>query len=284
MSESENPEAGNTPAESTAPAAAQTSMVEQLNIEPTHVVDVGPTVKLIEESPEQSTSSENVGTPDWFYADGVNGTGEKPSWFNDQTFNTIEDQAKAQNEARKKLGGFTGPPDEGYELGPLGDNEEIAFDENDPFLTRFAETAQDMKMSQDGFNQMLNMYANEVKQIEIEEKEETEQFWKDELQKLGPDGVEELKILKQWSRNALPEELHEKFDDMVTSADVVNVFKTLIDRTVPTQLTHVAPGTGINRFQLRDMMKDPKYGRDDEFTRHVDSEAEALYGRTKIYD
>jgi hypothetical protein len=265
---------------------ATVSAVDQkLNIERSHVVDASPTIRVVDEGgAENSVNTPPPLTPNWYYADGVGGKGEKPEWFNEGTFKTVEEQAKAQNEARKKLGQFSGAPEDGYELSLGEENQDIIVDESDALLNKFANIASELNMSQDGFNQILGMYFEEMKGYANQEEEQNQEYWKEEMKKLGPNGAEELKILKQWSRNALPEDLHGRFDDLITSADSVKIFQALIDTTVPTQLTHVAPGTGINRHQLRDLMKNPLYGRDQDFTRHVDAEANALYGRTKIYD
>lgn len=273
---SEGQEVQQTSAEQSAP---------ELNIERSPVVDLSPTVKTARDdnSAISSTIASDV-TSNWFYADGIGGAGEKPSWFNEKTFSTVEEQAKAQNEARKKLGAFVGAPEDGYQLSFSEEHKDFQLDDRDPFLNKFADLATSLNMSQDGFSQILNMYADEVRQISSDEHEDEQTYWQNEMDKLGPNGAEELKVLKQWSRNALPEELHGKFDDLITSADSVKIFQSLIDKTVPTQLTHVAPGTGLNRNQLRDLMSNPLYGRDKDFTTHVDAEAEALYGRTKIYD
>lgn len=258
---------------------------QKLNIERASIVDASPTVRVV--NVDGSENSANTPPPlsaSWYYADGVGGKGEKPEWFNEGTFKTVEEQARAQNEARKKLGNFSGAPEDGYELSLGEENQDIFVDESDPLLNKFANIASELNMSQDGFNQILGMYFEEMKVSQSQEEESNQEYWKDEIKKLGPNGAEELKILKQWSRNALPEDLHGRFDDLITSADSVKIFQALIDTTIPTQLTHVAPGTGINRHQLRDLMKNSLYGRDQDFTRHVDAEANALYGRTKIYD
>lgn len=241
---------------------------------------VEPTVALQSEENFPDGAEEEI---KWFYADGIEGTGEKPEWFNDKTFKTLSDQAKAQGELRKKLAGFTGSPKEGYEI-QLGEQfEGMELDEEDPTLNQFADIADELNMSQEGFSKVINFYLGESQKVAQEEEQESRNYWEEQLKELGPNGVEELKLLQQWSRNALPEDLQESFYNLITDAKTVKIFQALIDQTIPTQLTHVAPGTGIDRSQLQELMKDPRYQLDGDFQRHVDAEAEALYGKKKIF-
>jgi hypothetical protein len=262
----------------------QQPTIAEEDIKRAPVVDVSPTVRVVDADTRNDHLESAPPKAEWYFDENTPGHGEKPDWFNDKTFKTIEEQAKAQNEARKRLGGFTGAPEDGYEL-DLGENyKDFVFDEEDPLLNNFANMAQEMNMSQEYFNKCVSSWVDNNIRLQEKEKEDEAANWQEELKKLGPTAAEDLKVLNQWSKNALPPELHQSFEKGIKNADMVKIFQTLIDKTIPSQLTHVAPGTGINRVQLRKMMNDPKYGPDPDYTRHVDAEAEALYGRTKIFD
>lgn len=244
----------------------------------TSSVNLSPTVSVDREEDLQEPSQ----ISDWYYADGVAGKGDKPEWFNDKTFKTIEEQARAQNEARKRLGGFVGAPEEGYELNLEEDLADLGLNEDDGILNQIADSAQELNMSQEGFNQLLNVYGTGMQEAMQQVEEENQQEYEAELTKLGPNGKEELKLIKQWSQNNIAPEMQQEFYGMLTSADRVKIFINLMDKIVPTRLSHIPPGTGLSRSHLMDMMKDPRYLNDADYQRHVDAEAENLYGVSKF--
>ncbi len=252
------------------------SLVDPEILDHTPTVDVSPTVTVDKPPLEQIQPD-----ADWFFAEGVPGKGEKPECFNDKTFNTILDQAKAHPQLRKKLASFTGAPEEGYEVTLNEELSTIEMDEDDPLLNQFADLAANMNMSQDGFNELLNFYVSESSKYVQEEVQSQEEYWKTEYDKLGPNGPEDIKLLKQWATHNIPDELRDSFENMITSADHVKIFNMLMDKIIPTQLTHVSAGTGLSRHHLQQMMADAKYGRDPDYTRHVDSEANQLYSIQK---
>jgi hypothetical protein len=256
--------------------APEVPLVAPEDIEHTPAVDVSPTV-IVDKPPLNPVEPD----ADWFFAEGIPGKGEKPEYFNDKTFKTLADQAKAQTELRKKLASFTGSPEEGYEISLKEELASVEMDEEDPLLNQFAELASEMNMSQDGFNQVLNFYVEENAKFAQEESTQQETYWKAEYEKLGPNGAEDLKLLKQWAQHNIPDEMQSAFDDMVTTADSVKIFNLLMDKIIPSNVSHISAGTGLSRHNLQELMKDQKYGRDQDFTRHVDSEAQALYSIKK---
>lgn len=261
-----------------APAAP---LVAPEDIERTPTVDVSPTIQ-VERQPLEPVQPD----ADWFFAEGIPGKGEKPEYFNDKTFKTLADQAKAQTELRKKLASFTGAPEEGYEVNLKEEmNEVVALDEEDPMLNQFADMASEMNMSQEGFDQCVNSFVEEgVKFIEEEKiRVETEQkeYWNGEYKKLGQNGPEDVKILQQWGQHNIPEELQNAFEDSVNSADMVKIFSLLMDKIIPSNVSHISAGTGLSRHHIQEMMRDKRYGPDQDFTRHVNSEADALYSIKK---
>lgn len=252
--------------------------VENVDYQKASAVNLSPTVEVDKDNQLQEPSED----AEWYYADGVPGTGPKPDFFNSKTFKTLFDQARAQNEARKQLGSFTGAPDEGYELNVDESLNELGLNEEDVTLNAVADIAQELNMSQEGFDRLLNVYGNGMKEALDSLTAEEETQYQEELKKLGPNGKEDLKLIKQWCQNNIPDDLHQEFYGMLTSAGRVKIFVDLMDKIVPTRLSHVPPGTGLSRQHLLEMMKDPKYLTDTDYQRHVDSEAENLYGVRKI--
>ena len=117
----------------------------------------------------QPLASESLGS--WEWSDGVPGNGDHPDWFHPSTFKNVAAQAegysKLKSEFSKRLGGFVGAPDNGYEYAL---NEEMTergmkFDGDNPFVKDFAQKCLDLNMSQDAFSDIMNLY-NEANHAE----------------------------------------------------------------------------------------------------------------------
>ena len=117
----------------------------------------------VENSTEAASNEQPVpGQDKWFFADGVEGQGDKPEWFKEGTFKDISAQAenytKLQSHHNKLLGGFTGAPEGDYEYSLPQALEEagVELDTSDPYLKDFANYARDNNMSQEIFSGLLD--------------------------------------------------------------------------------------------------------------------------------
>ena len=70
---------------------------------------------LFESSESTEAAPTEAAPAGWFLADGGEGQGEKPELYNENN-QSVSEQSNGYNELSKKLGGFTGPPEEGYKL------------------------------------------------------------------------------------------------------------------------------------------------------------------------
>jgi hypothetical protein len=98
---------------------------------------------------------------DWFYADGVKGTGPRPDWYKGDKYKTLAEQARAYPEVEKKVGELTAkvkslepkPPPEKYELPDLSQlGGDMEWKKDDPLLAKAFEVAKKHSISQEVFN------------------------------------------------------------------------------------------------------------------------------------
>lgn len=117
---------------------------------------------MSEESNDVVTGVEESSEASFYYADGVAGDGDAPEWLNTSKYKTVADQAKGYKELQSKFSEmqekyrrYEGAP-ESYEA-PTLENFELSSD--DPMYQTAAEWAKGMEMSQEGFNSLVQLYA-----------------------------------------------------------------------------------------------------------------------------
>ena len=110
-----------------------------------------------------NTGEATPSTNEWFYAEGVPGTGDKPEFLHDGTFKSISDQAKGytdlQSHYSKIMKGFSGAPEADYDYSPSEALTDAGFEFNgdDPYLAKFSEFARESNMNQETYAQCLDM-------------------------------------------------------------------------------------------------------------------------------
>jgi hypothetical protein len=102
--------------------------------------------------------------PEWFYADGVKGTGKAPDWYKASKYKTVDEQAKAYAEAEKMLGGFTGAPKDGYKFNlPEGVELVQGYElDKDPLFVDISALAKKSNVSQAFFDELVGTYAKHM--------------------------------------------------------------------------------------------------------------------------
>lgn len=231
---------------------------------------------LIAEATEatEATTEEviNTSTADgWKYADEINGEGDRPEWFKEK-YGSVADQAKAYSELEKKFGGFTGAPEEDYEL-TVPEGVEGEFDMEDPRIAWFQQTAKDANMSQDTFTQMLHGWVqHEVDGMGVSRESE--------IQALGSNAQSRLKDLGDWgSANLSPEEF-EGFKSLASSAAGVQTLEALIGKTRKGGVANTAAiaTPGVSKEVLDERVSDPKYQTSKSFRNETERLFEDFYG------
>lgn len=138
------------------------------------------------------------GTAEWFYADGVKGTGAKPEWL-DARYKTVDEQAKAYVEAAKKIGPaaeLIGAPEGDYALPEvtLGAGGKWEWDAKDPMLVAFSKAAKEAGLSQKAFEKLAAPVARALAEADIAE----EQSLADALASLGNNVAQRVTAVGQF--------------------------------------------------------------------------------------
>ena len=226
---------------------------------------------LIDDTPvEEAATEEVVESP---VVEATADEGERPEWLKEK-YKTVEDQAKAYNDAEKKLGGFAGSPEGEYEMNvPEGVSGE--FDMEDPRIEWFQNAAKESNMSQETFDQMLGGF------VKMEQEANDPEAAKNiELQALGKNASARLTDLGDWGKGNLTADEYEGFKGLATTAQGVSVLEALIAKTaegkMPTSNTVRAPS--ITQEALDDMIKDPRYKESKAYRADVKQKFQDLYG------
>jgi hypothetical protein len=211
---------------------------------------------------EAAPSSTEQQPETWYFDDKVPGAGEKPEWLQSK-YKSVSEQAKAYNEAQKRLGAFKGAPEE-YDLS-LADMPDVKLQKEDPMLEEFLADAKANNVSQDYVTNVLKMYVKAVKMNNPDPKKE--------LEALGVNGKQDLKTLGNWARNHLSDSEVDVFKKMITTADTVRVFQKLRGiMTAPvTKPSHTQTPTLSKEHVLR-KIHDPRYENDESFRNQVRDE------------
>jgi flagellar hook protein FlgE len=173
------------------------------------------------------TGAENENT--WNFSETIKGEGEKPEWFKSDKYKTVADQAKAYKELEGKFGTFTGSPEEfepvelSEELREMG----IEINKDDPLLEKAVEFAKESNMSQDGFNKMIQLYAETM----AAENMALEDYKKEQIKALGNNAESRINNLGLWGNANLPQEILPAFQQLANSADSVKVLERLVSMT-----------------------------------------------------
>ena len=185
------------------------------------------------------------------------------------------EQAKAYTELQKKFGSFTG-------AGALQISMVIEIDAEDPLLQAAQEMAKNSNMSQEGFNEMVNLYVNN----QVEELKGVESSIENELKQLGTNAAQRINGVNQYiDANFDPETAH-SIKAMATTAESVKAIGAMIGKTrnAPVAPVESVPMPTVTRAEIEAMQfeKDQFGGRkinsDPEFRKAYNEKLKQLYG------
>lgn len=215
--------------------------------------------------------------PEWFFADGVKGTGAPPEFFNSKKYKTLADQAKAQRELEKKLGSFTGAPEK-YET-PEG----AALDE--AYMAKLVEFGKKHNMSQEAFSEL-------VKQESEAFDADVTKYLADQKAAIGQDADKRLGSVAAWAKANLDEAGYNELREAVTSAAAFKVIERIIGMTRQAPLPKVddtVTGAAITPEQVRalhnelDAQGRRKYDIDPDHRKKVKEAYEQMYGNQPYF-
>jgi len=206
-----------------------------------------------------------LGEGEFFLSDGIKGVGDQPEWYKADKYKSVSEQAKAYTELEKKFGGFTGAPKDGYSVIEGVESDDALWQE----LVSFGEKT---NMSQSAMNdawELLSAQDQAAEEVSMEV----------ELQKLGDNGVERVKVVEQYMKNNLDGDTYERLRYAVNSAEAVELIEALVKSTAPAKLPidgYIEPG-GITWTDIEaEMFKKHESG---QMLRAVDPNHEAKVQR-----
>lgn len=227
-------------------------------------------VETVEAQTEEVAPQEQE-APSWYWVnpsddnEGVAGSGEAPEWYKGSKYKSVAEQAKAYTELEKKLGAFTGAPDE-YAL-----PEDVELDLSDPMYKTFMEIGKKHGMNNDMFTETVTAVA----QLQAKQAEERMAH---ELKQLGNNADYRLKNISDWAMSRLSVDEFEAFKGMLTSAKAVEAVEKIMKQSMGTKVANenqVVPTPTVTKEKLREMqfavdefgnrrMNDPEYRKQFE--------------------
>lgn len=159
---------------------------------------------------------------EYFLAEGIKGTGETPEWYKSDKYQSVAEQAKAYTELEKKFGGFKGAPKDGY-TAPEG------IESDDALLSELTEFAKDTNMSDEAFGRAWELLSAQEQAVEEVSQEM-------EMQKLGDNATQRIKNVEGFLKNNLDPDTYTQVQDLVTTADSIQLIEAIVKATVPAKL------------------------------------------------
>jgi hypothetical protein len=205
-------------------------------------------------------SPQPTNEPAWYIDDNTPGAGERPDWL-PTNYKKVSDVAKSYSELEKKLGAFTGAPEE-YNLGDL------ELDEDQLIVQEMKAVGKELNMSEAGLKKFLGRIASATETIENANLE-------DQIKKLGKDGERELKQFQNFTKDHLKPEEHEFVKGWVRTAEDLKMFNRLMANTtmsaVPTSQAMAMANSHETVAEVRKELMNPENLKKYETDRNYNS-------------
>lgn len=227
------------------------------------------------QEPEQGVSEV---TDPWFWAENVVGDGVKPEWMVEK-FKTVEDQASAYGSLEKKLGGFTGAPED-YDFNPINDmlkDSHVKIDTENAKFHEFTDIAKKHNMSQDMMNDILKVYSD----FEISRTPDPAA----ELSSLGADGERKLDLIAQWANSNFTSSEVDTIAGLVNTASNIS----LLDKIRQLAGGGISPpstrslqqkfDSSITETRLNEMVASPEYNSSEVYRNEVTRKFNEYYNK-----
>lgn len=192
----------------------------------------------------------------------------------------VEGLAKAYSELRAKMsaGKHKAPKDGKYEITTLKDK---GISEDDPMLKDFVGLAKEQGLSQEQFDQMIDLYTNHMGAAEEQFKTSREA----EMKKLGRNADKIVQSTEQWlvkMQNAGT--LNQGEIEAISRASNNAAFISALHKIRASYMETDIPGLEMQESQkmsmsdVQSMMADPKYGKDPAYTKKVEDMVYSMFG------
>lgn len=250
------------------PASKSNESVEDLSA-PHLEVDPLDAAQVVEEDTEE----QDFVRPDFF----------PENFWDEEDGPDVEGLAKAYAELRSKMsaGKHKAPKDGKYEITSLKDR---GVNDDDPMLKDFVGLAKDQGLSQEQFDQMIDLYTNHMGLAEEQFKTSRES----EMKKLGRNGDKIVQSTEQWlmkmqNSGTLNQNEIEAIGRASSNASFISALHKIRGSYMETDI----PGLDMQENQkvsmtdVQSMMADPKYGKDASYTKKVEDMVYSMYGEGK---
>ena len=181
---------------------------------------------------------------EWFWSEGVAGTGEAPEGYKADKYKYASDQIKAYSDLEKKFGGFTGAP-ENYDFSALD------IDENQLVVKELSSAAQKMNMSQDGLEKIMHS-------LVVAQQTEDKINLEDNVKALGNHGEQMMKAFDHWTKSKFSSDESDIIKGWVKTADDLKMLDKIRANTniasMPTDSSVRMSLSGDTVEQVRDEM------------------------------
>lgn len=247
---------------------------------------------LVDQVQSEVDTPEASNEPTWGWSDELPGDGDKPEWFIDSKYKTVADQAKGykelQSEFSKKVGAFTGAPEE-YEVAlpedlVLPEGVEWALEADDPLIGALAPVMKEMQVSQEGFNQLVKTYIEYEAGKEAAAMAEEEERATRELSSI-PEGAKRVSDVSAWAKANLSEGDFEAFKSTLTDSNALQMYENMIKLTRNSKIPDTQGNvTGVTReeldamYQAKDESGQNKYATDKKYRERVQGLERRYFG------
>lgn len=237
--------------------------------EPDHSANVGRPESLFAQSEVKEGSEEKVD-----YA--------RPEWLPEK-FKSPEDLGKSYQELEKKLGSFKGAPEE-YALEVSEELSPYNYESDNAFVKDFQNIMKEHNVSQELYQKISDCHLGYLKaEDESIQSAKTQQYERD-VTNLGEEGINGIKEATKWAKEMLPEDSYSLLSELGDyDVTVGKIVKQFYDAFRNKDYTHLPTGSVMTnsvedkKIEARSMMADPRYGKDDLFTKRVDGIYKELY-------
>lgn len=171
----------------------------------------------------QEAEPVELGEGEYFLAENIKGSGDKPDWYLGDKYKSVADQAKAYTELQKKFGGFTGAPQDGYKTPEGVDPEDDAY-------KAFSEFAAKNNMNQELFNEGFEFYKTA---LGVSEEVSAES----EIAKLGDNAEQRIGQIETFLKNNVKDASdYEEIQNMATDAKSIMLIEKMMQVLAPKKL------------------------------------------------
>lgn len=226
------------------------------------------------------------GTPPVDDTPPVSADSDRPEWLPEK-YKTPEDLAKAYKELESKLGtkdeeirkalieeieaeAYKDRPEKAgdYQLPDIVDD--AAAIDND-LLQWWSEHSFENGYSQEEFQKGIEMYASAVmgNQPDLDA----------ERQRLGENADARITAASQYAVKTFGQEMVPAIERLFETADGIMLMEAMMEKTKDGNFSgDTTPPSGITQADLNEAMRDPRYGKDREYTAQVTAGFQKLYG------